>query len=195
MALAVDPRELGGAAPPRWHPDSRPCPRSHPASAQRAQGGSCPRRWVRVRLGAPSRTVEARLVFAAALGSERQQDLYSIREDGSGLARLTFSTWQSESAPRWSPDLSRLAFLVGSELFMLDVRTGAALALASQVGRNGQGLTPAAWSPDGVRLLYPHRVHSWMVELDDGEILDVSYPAEPARPRASAGESARSIHP
>jgi len=134
-----------------------------------------PQRWVRLRFEAPPRPVDARLVFAAALGGETQRDLYSIREDGSGLARLTFTAEQSESAARWSPDFSKVSFLAGSELFALDVASGDVVALAAQVGRNGQGLTPAAWSPDGTRLLYPHPRPPWVVEFDDGEIVDESY--------------------
>lgn len=134
-----------------------------------------PQRWVRLRVEAPPRPLEPRLVFTAALGGERQRDLYSIREDGSGLTRLTFTADQSETGPRWSPDHSRVSFLAGSRLFAHDVANGDVVLLAPEVGRDGWGATPAAWSPDGARVVYPHPRPSWIVEFDDGEIVDESY--------------------
>ncbi len=72
-------------------------------------------------------------------------DLYTMRPDGTNLVRLTANS-HVETDPAWSPDRSRIAFIRGGSLWVINA--------------NGTGETqlniPAdnspTWSPDGTRI-------------------------------------------
>ena len=83
-------------------------------------------------------------------------DIYTIRADGTGLRQLT-SGPVLESYPAWSPDGTRIAYLVGRD----------SLAVMDAGGRNQKTVVPPdpalgkclggsiSWSPDGTSLLFP----------------------------------------
>ncbi len=100
-----------------------------------------------------NRVPDGALVFAAALEGAASTDLYVIAGDGSGLQRLT-ETPGDERFPRWSPDRSEIAYLVGDELFVVGSDGAGARRVAGPVGRDGVGLTAPDWSPDGSQLVY-----------------------------------------
>ncbi len=78
-------------------------------------------------------------------------DLWTIRPDGSGLARVLKTPVVSPWYPRWSPDGRTLAF--GGQDVSYLVRLGAAPgeAVAEPMPSPGAGVsfTPCDWSPDG----------------------------------------------
>ena len=91
------------------------------------------------------------------LGRLREQPRVQIMAaDGTGLQSIFLPAGKhAEFPPRWSPDGTRLAFLVGEE-----APDGATFAIYT-VGADGTGLTRLAearsnpaWSPDGTRLAF-----------------------------------------
>jgi serine/threonine protein kinase/Tol biopolymer transport system component len=88
-----------------------------------------------------------------AFGSkERQEDLFVIRRDGSGLRQLTDDVHR-DRGPRWSPDGSRLAFYssrLGPYTIWSIRPDGSRLEPVTRV-EDGTLVRPA-WAPDGRRL-------------------------------------------
>jgi len=92
---------------------------------------------------------------------EANREIYVMAADGSQVRRLTFHP-AADTAPAWSPDGTRIAFVsnrhpinpdqVGDwwEIYAVDVRSGETVRLTS---RNGYATDPA-WSPDGRHLAY-----------------------------------------
>jgi Tol biopolymer transport system component len=101
--------------------------------------------------------------------NDQVADLYAIREDGSGLRRLTRSI-EAEDTPSWSPAGARLAFARGlpachadacrgvleSDIWTVAASGGAARRLTR--GRES-GLidTSPTWAPDGSRIAFTRR--------------------------------------
>ena len=139
-------------------------------------------------------------VVLETLGSSANQALYTVNADGSGLKTLFYPYPYGvviTSAPAWSPDGERLAFLLGSPeadplyppgVYMVDPN-GPGLgeeAKSSDVPRGmAELLSPIpmvqwrffplglAWSPDGSRIL----VHLGK-ETDRG--IDINYELQPS---------------
>jgi TolB protein len=76
--------------------------------------------------------------------SDTGSDIYVVRQDGSGLRRMTFRGGES---PAWSPDGRRLAFSRGFDeiqhIYVLDLRSRRLKRLTDL-----RGIEPT-WSPDG----------------------------------------------
>jgi len=104
-----------------------------------------------------------RLVFAAKLGGAASLELYSVAPDGSDLVQITDTAGQDELHPRWSPDRARVAYVRGVDVVVSDASgtSPTVVATTPAVFRSA-----AAWSPDGLRLLYQHRREPWLVGPD-----------------------------
>jgi Dipeptidyl aminopeptidases/acylaminoacyl-peptidases len=100
------------------------------------------------------------------LSQERDEYLANIwmvdTTDGAPPRRFTTGPGR-DTAPRWSPDGARLAFVSERErgkkgqLMVMPVEGGEAVALTQL--RNG--VAAPAWSPDGTRLAFVSRVGGW----------------------------------
>jgi dipeptidyl aminopeptidase/acylaminoacyl peptidase len=87
---------------------------------------------------------------------EETSDIWMSRVDGSASVQLT-NTPESEYAPRWSPDGSKLAFLSdrgtdddNARIWILDMRGGEARVLDGPTN----SVSDFAFSPDGKRIVY-----------------------------------------
>ena len=89
------------------------------------------------------------LAFSTPIGGK---DIYRVRLDGSGLARLTDAPgedWQVD----WSPDGRRIAFASQRDSTLGDVYLMGADGSGQRRLSTDHGFTPA-WSPDGRQLVY-----------------------------------------
>jgi Tol biopolymer transport system component len=77
--------------------------------------------------------------------------LYTIKPDGSGLARLAV-TDGDVADPAWSPDATRIAFGAMHRVYVVDAN-GSNLTLLVD-GSPGSGPGAPSWSPDGARIVY-----------------------------------------
>src|SRR4029450_2180724 len=80
--------------------------------------------------------------------------IWVVPADGSALPRRFTSGGGKDSAPRWSPDGTRLAFLSDrdggkAQVYVLDVNGGE----ARQLSTIPEGAGAPVWSPDGTRLV------------------------------------------
>jgi Tol biopolymer transport system component len=109
-----------------------------------------------------------------AVGSSgRQEDLFVIRSDGSGLRQLTDDAHR-DRGPRWSPDGSRLAFYSnrGGPYGIWSIRPdGSRLEPLSPMVKEQSFVRPT-WAPDGRRLT--------ALELVEGRpvLIDLDLPLE-----------------
>jgi len=100
-------------------------------------------------------------------------EIYSMRSDGSGLARLTNDSLQ-DSEPRWSPDGKRIAYIHAHKPGGYEPN----ISIMNSDGSNRTRLITDAgdanpsWSPDGLRIaferntsLFP-RNQLWIVNAD-----------------------------
>jgi Tol biopolymer transport system component len=146
-------------------------------------------------LGSPRRVLRARGILsidwspdAAALAFTQRgqpwETLGVVKADGSGLARLTESSYFSR-LPAWSPDGERIAFYSTreGETALWTIRPdGSGL---QRISKPGPGVVYPAWSPDGSRIA---------VTIDDGLAfydLGGALPADPAGPGVRVGGLAR----
>jgi TolB protein len=87
------------------------------------------------------------LVFAR--GEPSRSELFAIREDGTGLRRLTRNT-AGDYGPAWSPDGRRILFASGrdgdDELYVMDANGRNVRQLTRNRGRHDLN---GGWSPDG----------------------------------------------
>jgi len=104
------------------------------------------------RVGTPDLSPDGQwLAFCTRTAKE---DVFLVRADGTGLRQLTDDV-DSNRAPRWSPDGSRLAYLSARsgkyEIWTMNPDGSSARQLTYE--SRGPALSPL-WSPDGRRLVY-----------------------------------------
>ena len=97
-----------------------------------------------------------RIVFPMPSTAMFDDDLYSINEDGSGLARLTFTPTRSESYPAASRDGKKIAYVVkplglGQELVVMNA-DGSMAKTILKPGLEWWEMERMEWSPDGKRI-------------------------------------------
>lgn len=110
---------------------------------------------------------DAEIVFSARLTGDATTELYTVRPDGSQLTRLSSTAAQEESFPRWSPDREHIAYIVDRQLYVIAADGATNTLVASSVGRDGLGIAPPAWSPDGTQIVYPYPASPHVVDDTD----------------------------
>jgi TolB protein len=111
--------------------------------------------------------------LAFVRGAPSATEIYVVREDGSGLRRMT-NNRVADYAPSWSPDGKRLLFVSNrdgdDELFVMDASGGN----VRQLTRNRrQDVTPQ-WSPDGRSIAFasdrarPGEPEIWVMRAGGG---------------------------
>jgi Tol biopolymer transport system component len=100
-----------------------------------------------------------RIAFARARPQDAKRELYTMRVDGSNLARpwlgTTFPTGQL--GPAWSPDGRQLAFSgpCGRAMTCVLIAPSEGEALYPHAFGHSQGINyQASWSPDGTRVVF-----------------------------------------
>ena len=96
------------------------------------------------------------LTEIAAEQDEYRSNIWIVPSDGGTPRQFTHGPGQ-DTAPRWSPDGRRLAFLSDragkpAQLYLISAHGGEARQLTSL--QNGAG--PAVWSPNGSHILFRH---------------------------------------
>lgn len=76
------------------------------------------------------------------------REIYTIAPDGTGLQRLTHAAG-ADTAPRWSPDGSQIAYLHDNQIWVMDA-DGSDAHQVHGYAADGQ----LSWSPDGSRIAY-----------------------------------------
>lgn len=79
------------------------------------------------------------------------RSIWEVRGAGGPARRLTHGP--ADTAPRWSPDGTRLAFLRAGQLHLLPADGGEAVPLTTPAGCPAGAGTPV-WSPDGSRIAF-----------------------------------------
>ena len=92
------------------------------------------------------------------------------------IIQLTSDTSDAESAPRWSPDGTRVLFLSRNGVFSAPAGGGPAKPEVPAVA--GTRVLSAAWAPDGKRLLFT-RGDSIFVREQDASVRGIAHLAEP----------------
>jgi Tol biopolymer transport system component len=81
-------------------------------------------------------------------------DLFTINPDGTDLTPLTNTFSEDEFQAAWSPDGSRVAFLVGRDIWVMDADGTGRTRVTSGSERFGEGDQNPSWSPDGSRIVF-----------------------------------------
>ncbi len=136
-----------------WSPDSRALVFASDVDPDPPPDGHDSKAHPRVR-------VVRRLQYRAdAVGwrGDSHSHLFVIGVGGEGLRQLTDGDWD-DSAPTWSPDMSRIAFISGRRQDRDSVPHNEAYVVPSHGGEAAcwshdlSGVGSVAWSPDGTRL-------------------------------------------
>ena len=106
---------------------------------------------------------EGLIVFSVDQNKDKQNEIYTIKPDGTAMTRLT----DNGIAPSWSPDGSRIAFL--------SQRDGSPFPNVYVMNADGSNQTllsiasaedPLVWSPDGTRIAFTCDQDICMVHAD-----------------------------
>src|SRR5947208_6051777 len=111
--------------------------------------------WVSdARLAPDGRTLAFTVTRLDKEADDYRSAIWIVPADGSAPPRRFTSGGGKDSAPRWSPDGTRLAFLSDrdggkAQVYVIDAAGGEARKLSAI----SEGAGAPAWSPDGMRLV------------------------------------------
>jgi Tol biopolymer transport system component/tRNA A-37 threonylcarbamoyl transferase component Bud32 len=116
--------------------------------------------------------------------TSKQEHIYVIRKDGSGLRQLTRDDTYKYRLPRWSPDGKRLAFYSNRtgkyEIWLINADGGGLQKLTDH--SSGASFDHPIWSPDGKRIACAGGGGNWF-------IIDATRSWNDQSPRARIGPS------
>ena len=93
------------------------------------------------------------------MGQRINGGLYVVNVDGSGKQHLTSARY---STPAWSPDGGKIAFGVGSNVWVMNADGSEPLNLTPQPGADSDPV----WSPDGRRIAFVRDNDIWLMNAD-----------------------------
>jgi Tol biopolymer transport system component len=133
-----------------------------------------------------------RIAFTRAPAGEDDQEIDSIRTDGSGLTDLTNDPTSPDLEPAWSPDGTRLVYSgpahknesVGMDLWIMNADGSDQHELFHENNGYSDGAYPA-WSPDGTTIAFAANngsgyYHLWSTSASGGQNSELVANASPA---------------